>query len=731
MEGTKVNGYSGIIESINKLKENRITKLESKFDGIEYLASLNYEQKIAATRMDGNYLVMAGPGTGKTHTLVYRVLFLIRNNIDPSQIVIITFTRKAANQLKERIADFLPKVSLGFVGTFHSFAIHLGMKYRSDAYSKYRMLDDEDDISIHKILKVNYNFNNNFKASTLKKICSYCANTLLTIRDYIEMNGPEVYLSDLEQLVEYKKKYIKYKQEHGLITFDDMISKSSEIMEKVNGKHSYKYLMIDEYQDTNQLQLEFIHNLRIPNLMVIGDDFQSIYRFRGADNKIILNFYNEFKNSKSIYLVKNYRSDCKIIECINLAVKNSKLGYIKELESTTNDDGKVKILSTKEEYDGIFDEIEKYPDKSHAIIYKFNRDRTIFEKELIQRHLNYVVYGGIRLLERKHIKDVLAFLLSNANHRDQLSLLRIVRIVPSIGEIRAARIVKSNFTNLSQINSQATKKIKLIKNLVYSTEDFHIIFIKVCEFYMNLVENIENEYYTLEEIKQDFNLIKEIMVNYTNLFRFIMEIVINPNRDKLSKRICKSTFKGNTIQKFDVVLSTIHSVKGLEFDFVYHKHIFNWFDNYDLETAEESRRLFYVAISRAKHTLYILDDNDIGKRTYEQILTDFDIEPTVKKQNNRNCLLNTDFEILDDELEDNMDIPVRKTCEIKKKKENDPKTKVEKEKYIKKAKAEINEKSYRNISKVSRIIHKPFLCFCICSFILIVVIVYICLIIIC
>lgn len=605
--------------AIKALNQQEILSLEPAYENLDYLKSLNQSQRIAATREEGNYLVIAGPGTGKTHTLVYRVYHLIKQGVDPATIVIITFTRKAGNVLKYRLQNLIPNTNLGFVGTFHAFAHHISQMVGSESpISKFRLLDSEDDIAVHKLVLAEFDqFGKSVSAKTLQKLISYCANTGLSVEAYIKKFDMRQLSEDIEAIEAYRQSYDRYKVNHMLTNYDDMISLMSRYLERDQENKwtaAYDYLMIDEYQDTNQMQLDFIQKLQIKNVMAIGDDFQGIYAFRGADHRIILNFYNDFKNPKMIKLTQNYRSTPRIIDWTNQTIERSQLGYHKTLMPGSQKEGSTKVVSgasLESHKQFILDHIKKNPSRTHALIYRFNKNKTVFEKALIAENIEYVVYGGIRLLERKHVKDLLSFFMVYLNRRDVVGYNRILTLLPGIGVKTAKRLIKTDMASLDFLKSDKREWVQKVKDILTFDGEKEALFDEVTAFYFSIYENIESDYYTKEEILEDFKLVRELLETYERLENFVVNIILEPSIDLK---------KGSNPK---VVLTTIHSAKGLEFDCVYYFHTHDWYKNYDLEALEEDRRLFYVGISRAKYELYIFDHTEI-ERQFEEIIRDFD-----------------------------------------------------------------------------------------------------------
>ena len=607
-----------IQEAVEALSAKEITALEDVLKNKTYLKDLNVGQQIAATRKEGNYLVIAGPGTGKTHTLAYRVLHMIKTGTDPKTIVVITFTRKAGNELKKRINYLMPNTDLGFVGTFHGFANHISqMIGTSSPISKFRLLDSEDDVQVHGLVLADYKkFGKTIRAARLQKIISYCSNTGLTAEEYITKFDVRNLMDEAEAIEEYRKIYERYKVDHMLANYDDMIIKISHYLEadKESISLPYEFLMIDEYQDTNRMQLDFVKRLKIPNVMAIGDDFQGIYAFRGADHRIILNFFNDFPHAAMIKLTENYRSTNDIVGWVNETVGGSPLGYKKALNSAQNTGGNVEVVpggSMEEHRAFVLDKVKSNQQESHALIYRYNKHRTVFEKAMITEGIEYVVYGGVRLLERKHIKDVLAFLMVYLNRRDVVSYNRILTIYPGIGPKTAKRLIKTELRDTDSINEEKAGYVEKIRDILNSQTTKEELLDSVMALYESVYPQIESDFYTFDDIKDDFRLVKDLLKTYDSLENFIINLILDPVVD----------FKKGKNPK--VVLTTIHSAKGLEFDNVYYFHSHDWFKNYDLEQTEEDRRLFYVGISRAKKNLYVFDHTDI-QRTFENILKDFD-----------------------------------------------------------------------------------------------------------
>lgn len=592
-----------IIHAIEKLEQNEITELPNSLD-FEYLRGLNKEQKIAATRKEGNYLVIAGPGAGKTHTLIYRIVHLIKSGVPARELCIVTFTRKAANELKYRVQSILPDVELGFVGTIHALSYLL---IRRGVKNIPRLIDPEDDLMVLRLViqEGNFDLPQRIQNRTILKLFDYMNLTQKTMAEtLIDQNRENL---NVDNLMEIYKAYTKYKEDNGYINYSDCIS-----LAKGLDRGFLNYLMIDEFQDTDPLQLSMLKSLDFPNVMAIGDDFQSIYSFRGADNKIILKFGEHFDNAKVIKLKVNYRSTQEIVDLENYITNDSKLGYKKELISNR---GKSKIPVVfrdlrEDQTDFILERIKHFDKQSLkgkiAIIYRYNRRKSFIEAELIKNKIDYVVYGGLRLLDRKHIKDLFAIVLSNRNKNDFIPYMRSLTLLDGVGEVTAKKLIQNNMES----PRENVKKLREI--LFYDYTDLMELINDAEKFYLTLETVLKKSNYTIDEIKDDFNILKDMAKDYTEISNFISDIVIDNTFDQWS----------NKEKKANVVLTTIHSSKGLEFDevhFLYDPQI-----EYTVAKQEENRRLFYTAISRAKTNLYIYDA--WGRMDIDSIIKDFNDE---------------------------------------------------------------------------------------------------------
>ena len=625
-----------IISAIASLEEKELknTLFPIEYD---YLNSLNPKQKIAATRLEGNYLVLAGPGAGKTHTLLYRIIHMIKMGIPSKEICVVTFTRRAATQMTQRLNELMPDIKMGFIGTIHALAYTLISR---NPKINARLIDPSDDAMILNLAieESGLRMPPRIKGKMLQKIIDYSVVTMKTIEESLKyLNREELSVSVIETI---KETYVRYKQENGYMNYSDVI-----IQANGSDRGGLQYLLIDEYQDTDPLQLHFFKSLNFPNVMAIGDDFQSIYGFRGADNKNILRFGRDFPNSQMIKLDVNYRSFQEIVDVENEVTNQSDYGYKKNLVSNRgNFDGAVTWGTSlaNEIIEAVLDSIKRQEllgeEGSTAVVYRYNRQKYLIEKVLIEKKIDYVVYGGLRLLERKHIKDVCAIMLTNLNKNDFVSYLRSLMLLEGVGEVTAKKIIQGK-------DFRSRPDLVQLDALIHSKyENVMAVLSDAINFYMGLEYILIKSNYTVEEIEEDFVVLCDLAKNYESLSNFVSDIILDGNKDKWSSKD----------KKANVYLTTIHSAKGLEFDEVH--YIYSPEMVYNLEKAEENRRLFYTAISRAKNYLYVHDE--WGRTSFDRILKDFEIDKAGLEKNSESHetdSLSTDmqlFEASDQEIRD-------------------------------------------------------------------------------
>src|SRR5699024_9234299 len=489
--------------------------------------------------------------------------------------------------------------------------------------TKARLIDPEDDLMVLR-LAINedgLSIPPRTQLRTIRKIFDYMSLTMESMEEtLVNLNREEINPSDL---IKIYNAYTDYKKKNGYINYSDSIS-----LAKGADRGELKYLMVDEFQDTDPLQLSMFKSLKFPNVMAIGDDFQSIYSFRGADNTIILKFGQHFNNAKVIKLNINYRSTQEIVDLENFITDTSNYGYKKNLIS---DLGQSEIPVNFFDYstsrkDYILNRLMKFDQKerdgSIAVIYRYNRRKLEIEPFLILYKIDYVVYGGMRVLSRKHIKDLFAILLTNKNKNDFIPHMRALTLIDGVGEVTAKKLIDN------EMNSQKPKVLEL-REVIYNEYTNINEFIKDArKFYLSLESVLKKSYYTIEEIEEDFSLILDMAKNYKSISNFISDIILDSSEDQWS----------NKEKKANVILTTIHSAKGLEFKEVH--FIYDAEMGYSPIVQDENRRLFYTTISRTEKKLYIYDS--WGRTSIENIISDFQTENLNFVYNENKSLISED-----------------------------------------------------------------------------------------
>jgi DNA helicase-2/ATP-dependent DNA helicase PcrA len=619
---------------------------------IDYKSSLNNMQIAAVTLTEGPVLVIAGAGSGKTRTIVYRVAYLIENNISPQNILLLTFTKKAAQEMISRTMELLNDVSVGKVtgGTFHSFANMLLRKYAKiiGIPSNYTIIDTVDGEDVIDLIRRESNFNKRDSAFPRKgriyEAISKSRNCNKAIEDVI-YDGEELdYLKDfLTEINVIAKKYKEYKKLHNIYDYDDLMEvlrdslKTNPVfLEKV--QDDYKYIMVDEYQDTNIIQKEIVDLIakKHRNVMVVGDDAQSIYAFRGANFENILRLHETYPDCKVVKLEENYRSNQAILNFTNSIIENALLGYKKRLFSNNLQNKKPLIkrfYSQAEEAEFVVLKIEELIEKGilmHeiAVLYRAGFHGYFIEAELMRRGISYVVYGGIKFMERRHIKDMIAYLRIVENPLDPVAWNRNLKLIPGIGNVLASSIVKTIKENNGNIDFSVFKSKKCYSSLKELGEVLKEVSVPdlsipekieiLKEYYFPILKTVEDDY--VSRIK-DINILSSLAVKYDDLEKYLADLMLEPPSNKFKN---ESSPVIEELNEKPLVLSTVHSAKGLEWHTVFIPHLLDGlFPSLKalkgIKQIEEERRLFYVACTRAKENLFLTMPYSVT--SYEGYLT--------------------------------------------------------------------------------------------------------------
>tara|TARA_B100001094_G_scaffold331035_1_gene398037 strand:- start:5400 stop:7661 length:2262 start_codon:yes stop_codon:yes gene_type:complete len=620
----------------------------------DYLSQLNDTQKLPTIHKNGPIMVIAGAGAGKTRVLTYRIAYLMEMGVDPFSILSLTFTNKAAREMKSRISQIVgeSKSKSLWMGTFHSiFARILRSESELLGYSSnFTIYDTQDSdrliATIIKELKLDKDL---YKYKNIRNRISSLKNSLVTVKAYL--NNQELVQQDNESrrpmFGKVYQTYVNRCFKASAMDFDDLLLKTNELLNRfpeVLAKYQerFKYIHVDEYQDTNHSQYLIVKALadRYENLCVVGDDAQSIYGFRGANIENILSFQKDYSNSTIYRLEQNYRSTKNIVNAANSVINNNINKLDKEVWTKNENGEKIEInqsITDSEEGRFVSSSIFKNKDNlnlendSFAVLYRTNAQSRSIEDALRRRNITYQVYGGLSFYQRKEIKDILAYLRVIVNPSDEESLKRIINFpTRGIGQTTLDKLlIYSNTKNISlyetleklnvdeiNINSGIKNKLNnfltIIKNFQFLNEKLNafemaeevlkrigIINLLKSEGTVESISRIENIEELLNGIKDFIEGEGQVVDSKGNLSDFLEDVAL---ASELDKDIDETEKK--------VSLMTIHLAKGLEFNYVYivglEEDLFpSALSSTTRADLEEERRLFYVAITRAKKKVII------------------------------------------------------------------------------------------------------------------------------
>jgi len=610
---------------------------------IDYQKELNPAQFEAARSTEGQYLVIAGAGSGKTRTLVYRVAYLVEKGVRPDEILLLTFTRKAAEEMLRRASLLLDercqKVS---GGTFHSFANATLRKYARliGIANNFTIMDRSDSEDAVNLVRAQMGFNKMDKRFPRKRaiaeIISISVNKSEAIEDVVYDEYPQ-FMEWTDEIEKINKGYKEYKYSKSLLDYDDLLVYLKDLLVKHDDvrlalANKYKYIMVDEYQDTNKLQAYIVSLLACEhkNIMVVGDDSQSIYSFRGANFKNIMDFPAIFKGAKVITLEENYRSTQPILDMTNEVIRFAKEKFKKSL-FTQRRGGKPPVFIDAKDENGqsrfIADKILELREEGVelgdiAVLFRSGWHSNDLEVELANRNIPFVKYGGQKFVEAAHIKDVIAYLRLASNRLDQVSYYRVLLLLKGVGPKTAERVIGELMAHKSGFNigPKFIDKIEGLKELLellketdaekQSPADIIHVFLK---YYQPL---LKEKYDDFNKRLNDLDSLERIATRYKTLEQFLTDMALEPPE--------KNIIESGRRDKDDstLTLSTIHSAKGLEWHTVFviyvaEGHLPSYLSLEDSEAIEEERRLFYVAVTRAKENLFLLKPRvDRSPRSY-------------------------------------------------------------------------------------------------------------------
>ena len=602
---------------------------------INYRNELNPSQLEAVTTINGPVLVIAGAGSGKTRVIVYRVAFMMENGISPDDILLLTFTRKAAREMLGRVQQLLKDNAAQkvFGGTFHAFSNHILRKYANmlDIPVNFTIIDEEDSADTIDLIRSELKIEKREKAfprkNRIQEIISSARNRNLTIRDVIEneFSGLREFIEHIELI---NRGYEKYKKICKIFDYDDLMDVLRDSLRDNPGfrrrlQNEYKYLMVDEYQDTNIIQKEIVEYLseESRNILVVGDDSQSIYSFRGANYENILRFPQKYPDCKVIKIEENYRSNQKILDFTNDIILNAKIGYKKHLWSKIVYEAVPqvrKFYDQESEAEFVVDKILEYREKGIdlsqiAVLVRAFWHARYIELELNKRSIPYIAVGGLKFNERKHVKDVISYLRIIQNPYDAVAWHRVLKYLPGVGQVTAGKIIQKILTDKGMDidtfeKSKFADSLKNLTEMIDRAKDHNITIAQKIEFikeyYTPLLQAREFDY---QVRLLDINVLADLSSKYDSLEKFLTEFALDPPSRNFGTR---SVPLIDESEDNPLTVSTIHSAKGLEWHSVIIPHALDGLipsvrSLNNIEEIEEERRLFYVACSRAKQDLLI------------------------------------------------------------------------------------------------------------------------------
>jgi len=595
------------------------------------LDSLNKKQLEATKTLEGPVIIIAGAGSGKTRVLTHRIAYLISEGIPVDNILAITFTNKAANEMRERVVDLVGEHEM-WISTFHSMCVRILRRHihHLDYDNNFSIIDEDDRKSIIKKIMKDNNIDINL---SIRQI----VNLINRLKHNLEVEG---YFDDtIEKLDITFNKYEEYLKENNLLDFEDLLLKTVILFQQYKKvlkiyQEQFQYILVDEYQDTNDIQNDLIMMLgaKNKNIFLVGDEDQSIYKFRGANYKNLRNFEKKFPKAKVILLEQNYRSTQNILSAANKVIDNNKSKHKKKLW-TDNEDGDLltyyRAVTDGDESLFIGNEINYLINKGIdpeeiAVLYRSNHLSRLIEEGLRAFNISYRVYGGVGYFRRREVKDLVAYLSLIVNPENNWSLYRVINTPKrGIGPATLQKIVlEASRQNLGIFEICKVANDYFPKALATKLKSFASTIIELQE----LIEKVNlDEFIDLVIVNTNYKEYldsegEEGVFRYENLQEFksiVQGWALNnyTNKEKLELILADITLQTDQDrEQSGVNLMTMHNAKGLEFDYVFiygmEEGIFpnaNCLDS--VEETEEERRLAYVSITRARKRVYLTNSN--------------------------------------------------------------------------------------------------------------------------
>jgi DNA helicase II / ATP-dependent DNA helicase PcrA len=618
--------------------------------GLDYRKELNDAQYQAATAMDGPLLIIAGAGTGKTRTLVYRVAHLIDQGIDPRSILLLTFTRRAADEMLRRASLLIDgRCSQVAGGTFHSFANLVLRRYgrHLELAPSFTIMDRSDSEDVIQLIRSDMGLNTKEKRfprkQTVAEIFSMTHNKQTALNDLIELEYPHLVDANFE-LAELFTRYTDYKRTKSLLDYDDLLVKLRDLLAnhadvRQRLSDSYRYIMVDEYQDTNHLQDQIVRLLASThdNVAVVGDDAQSIYSFRGADFRNIMDFPKQFPGVRIIKLEENYRSTQPILNLTNEIIQRAKEGYEKRLFTRKSVGTRPKLVQAASEQmqsQFVCQKVlelreEGVPLWDIAVLFRSSFHSFDLEIELARHQIPFVKRGGFQFMETAHVKDLLAHMRVLANPQDAISWNRILLLLEGVGPGACQKIIKyllDGTNTVERLRSYSAKgKIAHgLRTLAQVLEEAGQAELppEQAQYLMQYYVPILKQNYPDDHPKRlrDMEHFQGMTERYRSLERLLSDMALEPPNDSIGGVLAVDPDEG------PLILSTIHSAKGLEFHSVFiiwalEGRFPSFYNTTTAEELEEERRLLYVAATRAKQNLFISYPTRVFDKSLRMVLS--------------------------------------------------------------------------------------------------------------
>lgn len=616
---------------------------QGEVDAAEYLRPLNPRQREAVTHSGAPLLIIAGAGTGKTTTLASRTAHLVASGVSPDRILLLTFTRRAASEMLYRAARVVGGQAVARIwsGTFHAtanrllrtYAGHLGFE------RSFTVLDAADSADLINLIRAEKGHSERKsrrfpQKNSLLSIYSRVVNSGLSLEDSVLKYHPQ-YAEEIEQIGEILAEYVSRKRSRSMLDYDDLLIywhallKSEPILEQIAGR--FEQILVDEYQDTNRLQASILQSMRRKHypdgITVVGDDAQSIYSFRGATVKNILEFPSQFPGCRVITLEQNYRSIQTILDASNSIMDPVRERYTKRLFTDKVDDGEPPrlhlVLDDSHQSRVVCDRVMELREqgislREQAVLFRAGWHSNELEIELQRRNIPFVKYGGLRFLESAHVKDLVSLLRMVVNPEDEMAWFRILQLLPGIGPGYAQRLFPQLSQSVRAAGSEAADPVNVprqardpLNSLLQALAQVQkpggaaappaLVVERMRQFYNPL---LEQTYDNADMRGRDLDQLTLMAAKASDLESFVTDLTLDPPSST-------SDLAGEPFIDDDyLVLSTVHSAKGLEWDAVYIIHACDGMFPSDMacrseEEIEEERRLFYVAMTRARRYLHV------------------------------------------------------------------------------------------------------------------------------